>query len=187
MLINHNSAMWRYCNQTVRKIGLDQTGMIEYRFNLQGFRASYAFDFVPDYAFFGCSLVFGVGVPEEKIFPYLFRRSHNYGQAGSYTNTDVMKTLLNFIQSNLYSPQVRMIVMWHQRDDDKVPEFYKILRSHTNLTHFFCGQVLPYQRCYQCLPNIDFDVSGTHWGEKTHQIFYETISDMFDSELVDKE
>lgn len=179
MLINHNTQMFEHRNQTLVRFGLDQTGSVGYNFNSQGFRGSYEFDFMPDHAFFGCSLVFGIGVPEEKTFAYLFDRSHNYGLAGTYNNTEIMRSLQDFIESDLYSPRVKMVVVWHRRNDEKLLEFYDNLRSYTNLLHFFCGQELPHQRCFKCVSNFDLDVSGTHMGAKTHQIFYATISDRF--------
>ena len=66
---NHVYGMIQHKGQTINQFGLDQTGTINYQFNQQGFRAPIDFDFIPNYAFFGCSLVFGIGVSREYTFP----------------------------------------------------------------------------------------------------------------------
>jgi len=158
--------------------GLDNTGVIQYQFNQQGFRASKDFDFVPDYAFFGCSLVFGIGVPENLTFPYLFENSQNYGLAGSYSNADVMIVLENFLQSGLYRDSVKIVVVWHKRQDELLSEYYQQLKD-LDIIHFFCGPVLPYKHCYKTPANQDSDVSGTHPGIKSHKFICKALNSLF--------
>jgi hypothetical protein len=158
--------------------GKDNTGTVHYQFNQQGFRASKDFDFVPDYAFFGCSLVFGIGVSENLTFPYLFKNSQNYGLAGSYDNSNVMTVLENFLQSSLYRDPVKIAVVWHKRQDEMLSEYYQRLKDF-DIIHFFCGPALPYKRCYRTPTNQDFDVSNTHPGIQSHRFIWKTLDSLF--------
>jgi hypothetical protein len=178
MIINHVPSMIDYQNQIVNSFGKDQTGQINYQFNQQGFRGSTNFNFIPDYAFFGCSLVFGIGVPEQLTFPYLFNHAHNYGLAGSYDNHDIMLLLENFLNSELYAPQTKIAVVWHSRDADCLDDFYSKLKQYL-IIHFFCGQCLPYVNCYSTPANLDYDVSNTHYGVNSHRVLWKTLNCLF--------
>lgn len=181
MIQNPNPAMAALSGQTVKQFGQDRTGLISYTFNRQGFRSSYDFDFKPRYVFFGVSLVFGVGVPEEETFAYLCTDSHNYGLAGKYDNADTMQLMTRFMQSPLYNQQVRIVVVWHLRDTNRLAHFYSSTRHHDRMLHFFCGDPLPQPRCLACPGDVDRDVSGTHAGPKTHRLFFETIHAHFET------
>jgi hypothetical protein len=170
--------MLRYQGQRVRQFGLDSTGQIDYQFNQQGFRSNNNFDFVPDYAFFGCSMVFGIGVPIDQTFPYLFNNSQNYGVAGEYNNADTFILIKKFINSPLYSEHTKMAVIWHRRDTDNLEYYYQELTPY-KILHFFCGPQLPHESCYPVFPNIDYDVSDTHYGPKSHRSFWRLLSSLF--------
>lgn len=174
-MFNHVEGMIQNKSKSVSKFGKDSTGMIEYCFNDQGFRSSKNFEEVPQYAFFGCSVTFGIGVPEQLTFPYRFENSHNYGIAGGYNNHDVMKIIKQFLSSNLYHDNVKMAVVWHSRDSECLSDFYNQLKEY-NIIHFFCGERLNYDNCYKMIPQIDWDVSGTHPGIQTHEKIYKVIS-----------
>lgn len=175
---NHVPGMIQHSGSMIRSFGKDSTEKIEYRFNQQGFRGE-DFDFVPEYAFFGCSLVFGIGVPENQTFAYLFQSSQNYGLAGRYDNHDVMLVLQRFISSDYYTSRTKLAVIWHRRDSKCLESFYNQLCSYDNLTHFFCGDPLPYQRCFPAPREIDQDVSSTHPGPKSHYFFHRVLSSIF--------
>lgn len=175
---NHVPGMINQKNNTLTAFGKDVTGKILYRFNHEGFRG-HDFSFVPQYAFFGISLVFGIGVNETEIFPYLFEQAHNYGLAGSYDNHDIMITLEKFLASSLYTPATQMAVVWHSRDSECLEEFYMKLHPH-NIIHFYCGKVLPFERCFAMVPEVDQDVSKTHPGPKTHRLMYKMLCGLFD-------
>jgi len=177
-IINHLDHMIQQRGQTLSTFGKDSTGKISYQINDQGFRGAKNFDVAPDYAFFGCSLVFGIGVPEKQTFPYLFENSQNYGLAGQYNNHDVMQVLEKFLQSDLYNNKTHVAVVWHARDSDCLEDFYFKLKSY-NIIHFFCGKPLNYQNCYPAPPNQDFDVSGTHYGINSHRILWKTLCALF--------
>lgn len=160
------------------QLGKDQTGKIQYQFNSQGWRSEYEYDFVPHHAFFGSSLVLGIGVKQKQIFPSLFESSHNYGLATEYTNQDIVDTILDFVDSEFYSPQTKLAVVWTDRNPDIIEtEWHNF--QHLNITHFFCGTPIPSSCSLPMIKNFDYDVSKTHMGPKTHQIFYKTLCNLF--------
>lgn len=176
-VINHVPGMIELAGKTVDKFGKDSTGSIQYSFNNQGFRSLFDYCDTPDYAFFGCSLVFGIGVNEQQTFAGMFANSHNYGLAGSYTNQDVFKVIQNFDQ--IYSnPAIKKVVFWTDRDQhlllDYSPELVK-----KGFIQFFCGELLPYQNCFQMIPQVDMDVSQTHMGSKSHAMMYKILCALF--------
>lgn len=177
-ILNHVPGMIKNQGQIIESFGKDCTGQINYQFNQQGFRGILDFDFMPEYAFFGCSLVFGIGVTEKETFPYLFDRSQNYGLAGSYNNRDVMTVLETFLKSDLYSNQTKIAVVWHSRDAECLKDFYLKLKSY-NIIHFYCGERLPHDNCYVTPVNADYDVSGTHYGRKSHRLLWKTLYYLF--------
>jgi hypothetical protein len=178
-VVNHVSGMVKNLGKKLHSFGKDSTGLVTYQFNQQGFRNHRDYEFIPDYAFFGCSLVFGVGVDYEKIFPTLFTNSHNYGLAGHYDNHDIMQILKKFTASDLCGSRTQIAVVWHSRDSDCLPQFYDQLKD-LNITHFYCGEPLPLPRCYRFPRQLDQDVSGTHPGLKTHLAFSKMLCAIFD-------
>jgi len=176
---NHVPGMISLSGKTVNKFGKDTTGLIKYRFNQQGFRSFDDYNTPPDYAFFGCSLVFGVGVDVDYIFANKFKNKHNYGLAGNYNNHDVMIVLEKFLESDFYSPQTKIAVVWHSRDSDCLEQFYHRLYQ-SNIVHFYCGIPLPFSRCFAFPRQLDRDASGTHPGPRTHLIFSKMLCATFD-------
>ena len=170
--------MWDNRGQTVNSFGLDQTNLVTYTFNQQGFRSNIDYNNPPQIALFGCSLIFGVGVEHEHVTASLFQNCYNYGLAGTYTNSDIAKTVENFIHSDLYSSNVKMAVVWTNRDEDLLDSLYQNLEPF-NIQHFFCGKKLNHKNCYKFIPAVDKDVSGTHMGPLTHKIFYRTLCTIF--------
>jgi hypothetical protein len=102
-VINPVLGMYEHRGQTVNQFGLDKTGTIQYQFNQQGFRSDLDFDFVPDWAFFGCSFVAGIGVPIKKTFASKFSNSQNYGVFGIYHNHDIREIIQRFQNSKIFS------------------------------------------------------------------------------------
>lgn len=178
-IINVVPGMIEYKGTTLDRFGLDQTGKITYTFNQQGFRSDYNFDFIPSYAFFGCSLVVGIGVPIEQTFASYFLDSQNYGQAGRYSNVSIFESIEQFINSHLYRPDICMAVFWTDRGANLLDEYYHKL-SNLSMIHFFCGNPLPYSNCYPMVANLDHDVSNTHIGPATHKFIYKLLCSLFD-------
>jgi hypothetical protein len=177
-VLNHVPEMRVNQGKILSSFGKDSSGLITYQFNQQGFRGNQDFDSVPAHAFFGCSLVFGIGVDQQHIFSSQFDASHNYGLAGKYDNHDVMQVLENFLASDLYNGNTHMAVVWHSRDSDCLSEFYDRLQNH-RITHFYCGTPLDQPRCYAVPPQLDQDVSRSHPGPKTHLMFGKMLCALF--------
>jgi hypothetical protein len=171
--MNHVSGMQKCQGLTVDSFGKDTTGKVLYTFNKQGFRSQIDYVTSPSVAFFGCSLVFGVGVDQDKIATSYFKNSHNYGLAGNYDNQDTYQIIKKFTASRLYD-NTPMIVVWHSRDSENLNQYYDDLKSF-NIYHFFCGQKLQALNCFTMVQNIDADVSETHMGPKTHELFFKII------------
>ena len=173
-VINPVSGMYNCRGQTVDQFGLDTTGLIQYQFNQQGFRSNQDFDFVPDWAFFGCSFVAGIGVPIEQTFASKFANSQNYGVCGTYYNYHIQNIVQSFLHSKLFSPETKIAVFYTDRDCELLETYYQQLR-HLDIRFFFCGTPLLYSRCYRVISNLDLDVSGTHMGPKTHEFLYRAL------------
>jgi hypothetical protein len=177
-VVNHVPEMLLYQGQTINKFGLDRTGTVDYQFNKQGFRSHVDFNFVPDYAFFGCSLVFGIGVPYNSIFPNMFDRVHNYGIAGNYNNDDIFSIIKNYLNSLAYNDLTKKFVYWTDRNTESLDRYSKQL-SDQGFIQAFCGDKTPYKNCFAGFPAVDADVSKTHMGAKTHLGTYKLLCNLF--------
>ena len=67
-----------------------------------------------------------------------------------------------------------MAIFWTDRGCDMLETYYHELK-HLDIRFFFCGSPLPYPRCHRVISNLDFDVSGTHMGPKTHEFLYRVL------------
>jgi hypothetical protein len=169
-MINHVPNMYKLRGQTVDQFGLDRTGQIQYCFNQQGFRSTTNFDQVPEYALFGCSSVFGVGVDQNCVASSQLPNAYNFGLASNYNNHDVYQTIIEFLKSQLYSQTIRMSVVWTDRDQECLPEYVNSFAS-VPLYHFFCGELIPGNRSFKFHPRLDFDASNTHMGPQSHKLY----------------
>lgn len=177
-MINHVPDMYNLHGQTVYKFGRDCTGHIEYQFNQQGFRSNINFDTAPQCALFGCSSVFGIGVQNKDIAASLLPDTYNFGLAGNYDNADIHQTIVNYLDSKLYSPQTKLCVVWTDRDQDTLHDLVNDLAA-VDLHHFFCGEVVPNKNCFKFVKTLDQDASLTHMGPKTHKFFAKTLWALF--------
>lgn len=171
--------MWNNRSATVQKFGKDQTGTVDYQFNSQGFRSNVDYNFVPDYAVFGCSIVFGIGVPLKDTFAGQFESIHNYGLASNYDSTDCFNVVQQFVSSKWYNENTKMAVIWTDRGQEILPEYVEKLQQY-RMIHFFCGNRLNLANCYSVKSNLDLDVSGTHPGPRTHKFIYKLLCPLFD-------
>jgi len=177
-VINHVPGMIKHQGQTVDRFGFDQTGTVDYQFNCNGFRSRVDFDFVPDYAFFGCSLVFGIGVPHEHVFANKFDHAHNYGLAGDYNNDDVYESIQRYLKSLAYSESTKKFVYWTDRNTEHLQDYSKQL-SELGFIQAFCGPKMPHANCIAGFPSVDLDASGTHMGIKSHLTMYKLLCSLF--------
>lgn len=171
-ITNHLPGMIANKGTTVDKFGRDQTGIIKYKFNAQGFRSDRDYDFEPTVAFFGCSLVFGIGVQYQDIFSSKFGQSHNYGLAGYYHDEDILSTVKQFIE--LGYAHIPKIVVWKNQTGHITTQHIDDLKDQ-KIYHFFCYNPVNASSCYKMIPQIDDDASGTHLGPRTHNLFAKMI------------
>ena len=174
MIQNSNRPLYDVRGTTVACWGKDQTGTITYNINSQGFRSDNDYTWIPNYAFFGSSAVFGIGIDNKDILVNQFDRVQNYGLAGNYLNCDSIENLKNFIASPLYK-NTQIIFFWidrpGQEDINKlIPQANKLC---DNILHISQGE--KYSGAINLMPHIDRDVSNTHPGVKTHQLWAKTI------------
>ncbi len=165
---------WLHREQTVTSWGKDNTGLVEYRFNAQGYRHPQNYDWPASWAFFGNSIVFGIGVPQSQILTSHFDRSQNYGLAGQYMNHHSVTNLTNFLQSDCYTSQTRIVFFWIDRDSEDIDNLIsQVQQLAPGCLHISSGQKRP--SAINLMPAQDSDVSGTHPGPRTHQTWARTI------------
>ena len=165
---------WQHRGRTVKTWGKDHTGLIEYRFNAQGFRHSRNYDWPADWAFFGNSTVFGVGVHEDQILTSLFENSQNYGLSGSYMNQHSVTNLANFVNSQCYTLDTRIVFFWIDREQEDINSLISQVQSIApHCVNISSGQ----QRTgtMNLMPQKDWDMSHTHPGPRTHAMWARTI------------
>ena len=173
MIENCYSIARDHAGQTVRRWGKDQTGLIEYQFNSQGFRSPTDYSQAPDLAFFGNSIVFGIGVPLPETLVAQFERSQNYGLAGNYMNHHSVTNLQNFVNSKLYQPHTRIVFFWIDRDEPIDDMIQQVNALAPRVLHISSGQRRP--GAVNLMPHRDQDVSGTHPGPLTHRMWARTV------------
>lgn len=171
--------MWQNRSATLQQFGKDHTGEISYCFNSQGFRSDVDYNFVPQYAFFGCSIVFGIGVPQKNTFAGQFESVHNYGLATNYSNTDCFDTIHQFIKSKWYTQHTKLAVIWKPGDQDLLLSHLDQLQQYP-IIHFFCGNSPGLLNCYNLKSDFDHDVSNSHPGPKTHKFIHQLLCQLFD-------
>lgn len=164
---------WQHRSQTVREWGKDHTGLIQYRLNAQGYRHATYYDWPAEWAFFGNSIVFGVGVPESQILTSYFERSQNYGLSGAYMNHHSVTNLAAFVRSTCYTPQTRVVFFWIDRDEDIEQLMCQVGALVPRCLNISSGQRRA--NAVNLMPAVDSDVSGTHPGPRTHKIWADTI------------
>lgn len=173
MIENCYEFAWNRKGQTHNKWGKDQTGLIEYQINNQGFRSPVDYTHPPDWAFFGNSIVFGVGVPCDQILVSHFTNSHNYGISGRYLNHHSVTNVQRFVNSPLFDGNTKIVFFWIDRDENIEQMIQQVTDLVPNVLHISSGQKR--KGAVNLVPNIDFDVSGTHPGPKTHALWAKII------------
>lgn len=173
MIQNCYDFAWQRRSQTLRQWGKDSTGLIEYQINDQGFRSPTNYTTVPDYAFFGNSIVFGIGVEQSLILTSHFENSQNYGLGGEYMNHHSATNLEQFVASKLYSDRTKIVFFWIERPEPIDHMIESINKTVPGVLHISSG---PKRRgAVNLMPSIDEDVSGTHPGPRTHSMWAKTI------------
>jgi hypothetical protein len=165
MFDNPNKNMFLHRSSKIDAWGKDSTALIEYEFDEYGFRKQNNYQKEPEHVFFGCSLLFGIGIETKNIFTNGLN-CWNFGLAGSYTEQEIIECYKRFTELQIKS---NIIFVWrdfnstpkHILDNQEVHHFVPINSKSKNHTRL--------------MENIDFDVSGTHWGIKTHTKFHKLL------------
>lgn len=170
---------WNLRGQTVDRWGKDQTGLIKYQINKQGFRHTNDYTWKPSIAIFGNSVVFGVGVDYSKILCNLLPNTQNYGLSGNYMNYHSVTNLTHFVTSDLYSLDTKIVFFWIDRENEAInDQIQQVNQIVPNVLHISSGTKRP-GAINLTLP-IDRDVSGTHPGPNTHRVWAKTIKLLLD-------
>jgi hypothetical protein len=164
---------WQARGQIVDRWGKDQTGLIAYQFNQQGFRHHRDYNWKPDMAIFGNSIVFGVGVEHSDILCNLLPNTQNYGLSGNYMNHHSVSNLREFVASDLYSTNVKIVFFWIDRDEPIDDMIQKVNTITPGVLHISSG--IKRSGAINLMQPIDQDVSKTHPGPRTHQLWANTI------------
>jgi len=176
---------WAHRGQSVFKWGKDQTGSIQYRFNSQGYRSDKTYDSPATWAFFGNSIVFGIGVCESKILTSYFEGSQNYGLAGNYLNQHSVSNLRNFLKSPFCNPNTRIVFFWIDRDTENIDHLIDSVDEMTDrCLHISSG--IRRMKTINLMPPCDQDVSGTHPGPATHLMWAKTIKLLYDRKKINR-
>jgi hypothetical protein len=175
MIQNCFEPAWQHRNQTVRQWGQDKTGLIEYQLNSQGFRSPVDYTQPPDYAFFGNSIVFGIGLPQHQILSAQFSNSQNYGLSGKYMNHHSVTNLKQFVNSALYSNNTKIVFFWIDRDEP-IEDMIQQVNQIATVLHISSGTRRT--GAINLMPHKDSDVSGTHPGPLTHVMWAKTIQQL---------
>ena len=165
MFYNNNIAMKKLAGTIVNKFGKDKTGKIKYEFDEYGFRKLNNYNKSPQYTFFGCSILFGIGIPNNEIITQQLN-CWNFGLAGKYTENESIKNYKQFQKLNIKS---KIIFVW--RDNT-----YKNYLEELDANILHCVPERNNKKnCIRLMNFIDYDISKTHWGPKTHQKFYKIL------------
>jgi hypothetical protein len=165
---------WQHRGQTVNRWGKDHTSLIEYRFNSQGYRHAQTYDWPADWAFFGNSIVFGVGVEESNILTSYFAHCQNYGLSGHYMNHHSVTNLQNFLKSSCCTAHTRIVFFWIERPSENIDALIQQVKHMApQCLNVSSGPRRP--GTINLMPQQDSDVSGTHPGPVTHKMWAKTI------------
>tara|TARA_R100000027_G_scaffold45370_1_gene34402 strand:+ start:26 stop:541 length:516 start_codon:yes stop_codon:yes gene_type:complete len=167
MFNNPNQAMYNARGSTASMWGKDSTGLVKYTFDRYGFRNHNDYSTTPDYVFFGSSLLFGVGVDKNDVFTNEFN-CWNFGLAGKYNERQILDCYEKFKNLQI---DCKIIFVW--RASHPVPD---IDFGDQNTIYHCLPYKTPQKNHVRLLDYVDYDVSGTHWGVKTHQKFHKMLS-----------
>lgn len=156
--------------KSVNRYGLDNTQKIVYTFDRYGFREGNNYQLRPKYVFFGASLLAGIGVEKEQRFSTYFDSSWNFGLCGTYTEEQHIQNYFSFLDSYKDSNNCKIIFCWKCSAPQDLQTLFDKLPCNKNIFHCVPIKIKRERTCLY-LKNLDYDVSGTHWGPVTHKKF----------------
>jgi hypothetical protein len=172
MINNCNTKMFSFANCSIDKYGLDQTGKIIYKFDSYGFREGNNYDIRPSVIFFGCSYLAGIGVRFNERFSNYFNNSWNFGLYGEYKEEESLINYELFKKNYKEYNQYKIVFCWKSSNDVRLKKLITSVDNNENIYHTIPTSLkLKNYKLIRNLENIDYDVSGTHYGPQTHQKF----------------
>ena len=164
--------MLSFANSCVNKYGLDNTGKILYNFDSYGFREGNNYDIHPSIVFFGCSYLFGIGVRFNERFSSYFNNSWNFGLCGEYIEEESLINYKLFKKNYRGYKTYKIVFCWKSSNTVQLKKLITSVDNNENIYHTIPTSLkLKNYKLMRNLKNIDYDVSGTHYGPKTHQKF----------------
>jgi hypothetical protein len=172
MFNNCNKKMFFLANSSMDKYGLDQTGKIIYKFDSYGFREGNNYNIDPSIVFFGCSYLTGTGVNINQRFSSYFNNSWNFGLFGEYKEEELLVNYELF-KKNYKDYNTRKIVFcWKSKNSFQLKKLITSVDNNKNIYHTVPSNIkLKNYKLLRNLENVDYDISGTHYGPLTHQKF----------------
>lgn len=172
MINNCNKKMYSFSNCSLDRYGFDQTGKIIYKFDAYGFREGNDYDKKPSIVFFGCSYLTGIGVKPNERFSSYFNNSWNFGLFGEYKEEESLINYQSFKEKYKQYKECKVVFCWKANNIDKLKKLITSIDNNKNIYHTApCMLKLKSYKLMRILENLDYDVSGTHYGPKTHKKF----------------
>lgn len=162
--------MFSLANNSVDKYGLDQTGKIIYKFDSYGFREGNDYNIEPSIVFFGCSYLIGIGVTINQRFSSYFNNSWNFGLGGEYIDKESLINYELFKKNYKKYKECKIVFCWKSENIIQLKK--SIMSISKNIYHVVPVNLkLKNYKLMRNLENIDYDISGTHYGPQSHQKF----------------
>ena len=164
--------MLSMAGSSVDKYGNDQTGKIIYNFDTYGYREGNDYNTRPSVVFFGCSYVAGIGVKANERFTNYFDDSWNFGLFGTYTEEELIINHHSFKKSYDDHARCKIVFCWKSTDVDRLKKLITSIENDKNIYHTVPVDLkLKNYKLMRNVENIDYDISGTHYGPRSHLKF----------------
>ena len=164
--------MLSMAGSSVDKYGNDQTGKIIYNFDTYGYREGNDYNTRPSVVFFGCSYVAGTGVKANERFTNYFDDSWNFGLFGKYTEEELIINHHSFKKSYDDHARCKIVFCWKSTDVDRLKKLITSIENDKNIYHTVPVDLkLKNYKLMRNVENIDYGISGTHYGPRSHLKF----------------
>ena len=164
--------MLSMAGSSVDKYGHDQTGKIIYNFDTYGYREGNDYNTRPSVVFFGCSYVAGIGVKANERFTNYFDDSWNFGLFGTYTEEELIINHHSFKKSYDDHARCKIVFCWKSTDVDRLKKLITSIENDKNIYHTVPVDLkLKNYKLMRNVENIDYGISGTHYGPRSHLKF----------------
>ena len=121
---------------------------------------------------FGCSYVAGIGVKANERFTNYFDDSWNFGLFGKYTEEELIINHHSFKKSYDDHARCKIVFCWKSTDVDRLKKLITSIENDKNIYHTVPVDLkLKNYKLMRNVENIDYDISGTHYGPRSHLKF----------------